>query len=77
MGSLAVGKKPNLKLLDRNLFEIDSHDIHETNLELTMMNGMFTYQAGPKGPTHEERARVYPGDVERLSFPSESEGFGN
>lgn len=46
LGSLEVGKKADLIVLDQNLFEIDPHEIHNTNVELTMMNGVVRHREG-------------------------------
>ena len=39
VGSLEVGKLADLIVLDRNILEIDPHDIHQVQVTLTMMNG--------------------------------------
>ena len=39
IGSLEVGKKADLVVLDRNILEIDAYDIHKTEVSMTMMNG--------------------------------------
>lgn len=39
VGSLEVGKRADLIVLDQNILEIDPHDIHRTNVTMTMMNG--------------------------------------
>ncbi len=39
VGSVEVGKLADLIVLDRNIFEVDPHDIHATNVTMTMMNG--------------------------------------
>jgi predicted amidohydrolase YtcJ len=39
IGSLEVGKKADLVVLDQNIFEVDAYDIHRTNVVLTMMDG--------------------------------------
>ncbi|MEE8426259.1 MAG: amidohydrolase family protein, partial [Woeseiaceae bacterium] len=46
IGSLAVGKKADLVVLDRNIFEIDPYEIHKTGVTLTMMDGKIVYRAG-------------------------------
>lgn len=38
-GSLEAGKRADLIVLDRNILEIDPHDIHRTNVTMTMMDG--------------------------------------
>ncbi len=44
IGSIEVGKKADLVVLDRNIFEIDPYEIHETGVELTMMDGSVVYE---------------------------------
>lgn len=44
IGSLEVGKKADLVLLDRNLFETDAYEIHRTNVILTIMDGNIVYE---------------------------------
>lgn len=39
VGSIEVGKRADLIVLDRNVFEGDPHDIHRANVVMTMMNG--------------------------------------
>ena len=39
VGSLEVGKLADLIVLDKNLFEVDPHDIHDVTVTMTMMNG--------------------------------------
>jgi predicted amidohydrolase YtcJ len=43
IGSLEVGKKADLVVLDQNIFEVDAYDIHRTNVVLTMMDGDIVY----------------------------------
>ncbi len=38
-GSIEVGKAADLIVLDRNLFEIDPHEISETKVVLTLLEG--------------------------------------
>ncbi|MEU0495762.1 amidohydrolase [Mycobacterium sp. NPDC006124] len=45
IGSLEVGKLADLIVLDRNVFEIDAHDIHAANVTMTMMNGKVRHEA--------------------------------
>lgn len=45
VGSIEVGKRADLTVLDRNLFEIAPGDIARTAVQMTMMNGGFTYRA--------------------------------
>ncbi|WP_136479807.1 amidohydrolase [Cognatitamlana onchidii] len=44
VGSLEVGKKADLVILENNLFDIDVYDISKTKVVATMMNGKYTYQ---------------------------------
>lgn len=44
VGSLEVGKRADLVVLDRNLFEIDPHEIHAAQVQLTMMDGRVTFE---------------------------------
>ena len=45
IGSLEVGKKADLVVLDRNLFESDPYDIHRTAVVMTLMDGEIVYEA--------------------------------
>ena len=45
IGSIEVGKKADLIVLDENLFEIDVYDIHETNVLLSMVDGEVMHDA--------------------------------
>ncbi|WP_334174355.1 amidohydrolase [Pseudoxanthobacter sp.] len=44
VGSLEAGKFADLIVLDRNILEIDPHDIHKAVVEMTMMNGAIRHQ---------------------------------
>ncbi len=44
IGSLEVGKKADLVVLDRNLFETDAYEIHKTEVVMTLMDGDIVYQ---------------------------------
>jgi hypothetical protein len=46
IGSLAVGKKADLAVLDQNIFEVAPHTIHLTGVAITMMDGEIVYRAG-------------------------------
>jgi len=46
IGSLEAGKKADLVILDRNIFEVDPYTIHETDVVMTMMDGDIVYRAG-------------------------------
>lgn len=43
-GSIEVGKRADLVVLDRNLFEIPSSEISETNVTMTIFDGRIVYQ---------------------------------
>ena len=45
VGSLEVGKKADLVVLSKNLFEIDPDDISEVEVVYTVMGGRLTYDA--------------------------------
>ncbi|TQK27866.1 amidohydrolase [Arthrobacter sp. SLBN-53] len=45
VGSVEVGKLADLIVLDRNIFDIDPHDIHAAGVTMTMMNGQVRHQA--------------------------------
>lgn len=45
VGSLEVGKLADMIVLDRNIFEIDPHEIHATNISMTMMNGQVRHES--------------------------------
>ena len=44
IGSLEAGKKADLVVLDRNLFEVDPYSIHETEVVMTMLDGTVVYE---------------------------------
>ena len=44
VGSLQAGKLADLIVLDRNIFDIDPHDIHRAEVQLTMMNGRVVHE---------------------------------
>lgn len=66
IGSLEVGKYADIVVLDNNPFDVDKMEISKINVLKTMMNGKFTYEAGPEGPMHDEKNKTYPGDFERM-----------
>ncbi len=43
VGSLEVGKLADMIVLDRNILEIDPHDIHQAKVTMTMMNGQIRH----------------------------------
>jgi predicted amidohydrolase YtcJ len=43
IGSITVGKRADLIVLDRNLFDVEPHEIAATRVDMTMMNGRFTH----------------------------------
>jgi hypothetical protein len=45
IGSLAVGKRADLVVLDRNLFEIDPYEIHQARVLMTILDGEVVYAA--------------------------------
>ena len=45
VGSLEVGKLADMIILDRNILDIDPHDIHQTKVTMTMMNGEIRHEA--------------------------------
>jgi predicted amidohydrolase YtcJ len=45
IGSLAVGKRADLVVLDRNLFEIEPYEIHQTRVLMTILDGKVVYAA--------------------------------
>jgi predicted amidohydrolase YtcJ len=44
VGSIEVGKRADLIVLDTNIFEVDPHDIHRSTITMTMMNGKVRHQ---------------------------------
>ncbi len=44
IGSLEVGKKADLVVLSRNLFETDPYEIHKVEAMITLMNGRVVFQ---------------------------------
>ncbi len=46
LGSIEVGKTADLVVLEESLFDVDMHDIGETAVHLTMMNGKVTHREG-------------------------------
>ena len=44
IGSLEVGKKADLVVLDKNLFDTDAYEIHKTEVVMTLMDGNVVYQ---------------------------------
>ena len=45
IGSISVGKKADLVVLDQNLFEADAYDIHQTEVLMTVLDGEIVYEA--------------------------------
>ena len=44
VGSIKVGKKADLIVLDRNLFEVPTHQINEAKVLMTLFDGEVVYQ---------------------------------
>ena len=44
IGSIEVGKKADLVVLDQNIFDIDAYEIHKTEVVLTVMDGEVVYE---------------------------------
>jgi predicted amidohydrolase YtcJ len=45
VGSIAVGKLADLIVLDRNLFDVKPHEVHQARVLLTLMNGKIRHEA--------------------------------
>lgn len=45
VGSLEVGKLADMIVLDRNIFDIDPHEIHQAAITMTMMDGKIRHEA--------------------------------
>jgi hypothetical protein len=50
LGSIEVGKRADLVVLDRNLFEVDRYEIHEVRPVAVVMDGQFVHGALPQNP---------------------------
>lgn len=44
IGSIEPGKLADLIVIDRNLFDLDTYEIHKAQVDMTMMNGKVVYQ---------------------------------
>jgi len=44
VGSVEVGKLADLIVLDRNILEVDPHDISSTRVDMTLMNGQIRHE---------------------------------
>ncbi|CAN5343767.1 amidohydrolase [soil metagenome] len=44
VGSVEVGKLADLIVLDKNILEVDPHDIHSAQVTMTMMNGQIRHE---------------------------------
>ena len=45
IGSIEVGKKADLVVLNQDIFDVDAYDIHKTEVVLTMMDGDIVYRS--------------------------------
>ena len=50
IGSIEVGKRADLVVLDRNIFEVDPHSINETTVLMTLLGGETIYVADSAQP---------------------------
>jgi predicted amidohydrolase YtcJ len=48
LGSIEAGKRADLVVLDRNLFEVDRYDIHKARPIAVVMDGRFVHGTLPK-----------------------------
>ena len=48
LGSLTVGKKADLVVLDKNVFETEAYSIHKIQVNMTVMDGKIVYRAEEK-----------------------------
>ena len=48
IGSLEAGKLADIIILDRNLFQIPAHEIHDASVIQTIFNGKIVYKKGEK-----------------------------
>ena len=44
IGSIEVGKKADLVVLDQDIFSVDPYSIHETEVVMTVMDGDIVYE---------------------------------
>ena len=44
IGSIEVGKKADLVVLDQDIFTVNPYAIHKTNVVMTVMDGDVVYQ---------------------------------
>jgi predicted amidohydrolase YtcJ len=52
IGSIEVGKKADLVVLERNLFEVDPYTIHDIGVEMTMLDGDIVWSAQGAAAAH-------------------------
>ncbi|MBS0520523.1 MAG: amidohydrolase [Proteobacteria bacterium] len=45
VGSITPGKRADLVMLDRNIFEMPPHQIHDAKVSMTLMNGIVRHEA--------------------------------
>jgi len=51
VGSIEVGKKADLVVLDQDIFNVDAYSIHKTKVVLTLMNGDVVYEGAEADAT--------------------------
>jgi predicted amidohydrolase YtcJ len=44
LGSIEVGKRADLIVVDRNLFEVPAEEINQARVELTLFDGEIVYE---------------------------------
>lgn len=45
IGSIVAGKKADLVVLDKDLFDVDTYDLHKVNVTMTVMDGEIVYDS--------------------------------
>ena len=51
VGSIEVGKKADLVVLDQDIFNVDPYSIHKTRVVLTLMDGDVVYEGAEADAT--------------------------